>query len=286
MASLAGGTCIDVDVSAPASTAAQQQKQKRSLDANDSAALLHVPHKSQRSSVERAVSNPHPHHGVVWCGSVCGAAEALLAADSLATMVKRPLPTRVADSFVRYVASQPCWPNTQELHPMEATHARVAIIEFPSKSPLDTIDAAKGYGRGLPPRHHPQVASARAAIAHVLSVLPDECAAAAMLDASDLLSGLRMHHHTKWRQFIVRLELVRGDTCQRWHRDLNICRSIVTYVVSESWREVGSTSTTPTHPVREHQPTPTLHPAPGTRDAFGTRRRRDTRCRRHSGSGR
>ena len=29
--------------------------------------------------------------------------------------------------------------------------------------------------------------------------------------------------------FTNAIELVRGDTCQRWHRDLNVCRTIVTY---------------------------------------------------------
>ena len=151
---------------------------------------------------------------VMSCSSVCHAAEALLAEDSLATFVKRPLTDRVAEDFASYVASQPRWPDTHDLHPMEATHDRIAVIEFAHEG--QTLEAATGYGRNLPPRHSPQVASARAAISQVLRVLPDDCAAAAARDASDLLEALRQH--TGWRQYIVRLELVRGDTCQRWRR--------------------------------------------------------------------
>ena len=60
------------------------------------------------------------------------------------------------------------------------------------------------------------MASARAAIAHVLSVLPAECAEPVARDASELLQSL--HRHTGRRQFIMHLELVRGDTCQKWAR--------------------------------------------------------------------
>jgi hypothetical protein len=175
-----------------------------------------------------AQKSPRSLQRVVCSSSVCSAAEALLAPDSLATLVKRSLPKLVADAFSSYVASQPRWPDTHELHPMESTHDRVAVIEFSHEEGRRTLDAATGYGRNLPPRHSPRVASARVAIAQVLCVLPDECAAAAARDASDLLEALRLH--TGWRQYIVRLELVRGDTCQKWHRDLNVCRSIVTYV--------------------------------------------------------
>ncbi len=178
-----------------------ERTQKRSPDTR---ALL-PPHKAQRS-VQR----------VVCCSSVCNAAEALLAADCLATFVKRPLTDRVVDAFSSYLASQPSWPDTDDLHPMEATYDRIAVIEFTHEG--QTLEAAIGYGRNLPPRHSPQAASASAAIAQVLRVLPDDCAAAAARDASELLEALR--HHTGWRQYIVRLELVRGDTCQRWRCSL------------------------------------------------------------------
>ena len=180
---------------------ADERTQKR---APDKRALL-PPHKAQRS-VQR----------VVCCSSVCNAAEALLAADCLATFVKRPLTDRMVDAFSSYLASQPSWPDTDDLHPMEATYDRIAVIEFAREG--QTLEAAIGYGRNLPPRHSPQAASASAAIAQVLRVLPDDCAAAAARDASELLEALR--HHTGWRQYVVRLELVRGDTCQRWRRSL------------------------------------------------------------------
>ena len=159
------------------------------------------------------------------CSSVRDAAEALLARDTLASFVKRPLSDRVAGAFARYVASRPRWPDTEDLHPLEATHDRIAIIDFLHGH---TLCSAVGYGKGLPPRHSSDVASASAAIATVLSVLPEELAAAAALDAAELLQALR--ESSGGRQYILRLELVLGDTCQRWHRDLNICRSIVTYV--------------------------------------------------------
>ena len=180
---------------------ADERTQKR---APDKRALL-PPHKAQRS-VQR----------VVCCSSVCNAASELTAADCLATFVKRPLTDRMVDAFSSYLASQPSWPDTDDLHPMEATYDRIAVIEFAHEG--QTLEAAIGYGRNLPPRHSPQAASASAAIAQVLRVLPDDCAAAAARDASELLEALR--HHTGWRQYIVRLELVRGDTCQRWRRSL------------------------------------------------------------------
>ena len=153
---------------------------------------------------------------IVCCSSVCNAAEALLAADCLGTFVKRPLMDHVVDAFSSYLASQPSWPDTHDLHPMEATYDRIAVIEFAHQG--QALEAAIGYGRNLPPRHSPQVASASAAIAQVLSVLPVDCAATATRDAYELLEAL--HQHTGWRQYIVRLELVRGDTCQRWRRSL------------------------------------------------------------------
>lgn len=154
--------------------------------------------------------------------SVRLAADALSAEAALASYVERPLPEHVAKSFRSYLASRPTWPDTEHLHPMEATHDRIAIIDF---SRGDTLDSAIGYGRNLPPRH--SAVPAGAAIAHVLSVLPSELATVATLDAIALLDALR--RETGRRQYILRLELVLGDTCRRWHRDLNICRCIVTY---------------------------------------------------------
>ena len=111
------------------------------------------------------------------------------------------------DAFRSYLASQPSWPDTDGLHPMEATHDRITVIEFAHEG--QTLEAAIGYGRNLPPRHSPQAASASAAIAQVLRVLPEACAAAVASDASELLEALRQH--TGWRQYIVRLELVREE---------------------------------------------------------------------------
>mmetsp|Transcript_50427 Transcript_50427/g.116398 ORF Transcript_50427/g.116398 Transcript_50427/m.116398 type:complete len:309 (-) Transcript_50427:313-1239(-) len=168
---------------------------------------------------------------VTSCRTVCCAAEALASCGCVAALVRRPLAQHVTRAFEEYVASGPRWPDTDELHPMEATHDRLAIIDF-SRAPhhheqADTLAAATGYGRNLPPRHSTNVASASAAIEAVLSVLPAELADVASRDASELLVALR--RHTGRRQFILRLELVLGDTCQQWHRDLNISRAIVTY---------------------------------------------------------
>ena len=48
------------------------------------------------------------------------------------------------------------------------------------------------------------------------------------IDAEELLCAL--WKETQATVYQVRLELVRGDTCQKWHRDMNTLRSIVTYV--------------------------------------------------------
>jgi len=146
--------------------------------------------------------------------------------------VHRPLTDEVVLAFAEYVALRPRWPGAHELHPLEATHGRVAIIDFTAQAPRDqsqgdALAGATGYGRDLPPRNSANVASARAAIEVVLSVLPAQLAKVAALDASELLASLR--RHTGRRQFILRLELNLGDTCQKWHRDLNISRAIVTY---------------------------------------------------------
>jgi hypothetical protein len=190
---------------------------KRTLDVGDDDSLT-------RSN--SAGGNPdESDRSVMCCSSVRRAADALLAEDILATFVKRPLPEHVADAFNRYMASAPRWPDTEGLHPLEATHDRVAIVEFSLEG--ETVEEASGYGRNLPSRHNPDVASAKSAMAQVFSVLPKECAATATLDASALLEAL--HHCTGRRQFILRLEYILGDTCQRWHRDQNICRTIITY---------------------------------------------------------
>jgi len=178
--------------------------------------------KAQRSGLPR----------VTLCSTVCDAAQALSAEHTVATLVqRRPLAEDVARAFDEYVASRPRWPGADELHALEATHGRVAIIDFTSvpqdQAQGDALAGATGYGRDLPPRKSANVASARTAIELVLSVLPAELASVVMNDASELLAALR--RHTGRRQFILRLELNLGDTCQRWHRDLNISRSIVTY---------------------------------------------------------
>jgi len=162
---------------------------------------------------------------VKMCPSVDSAAAALLDRDCVASFVRRPLLD--TDGFADYVASRPEWPDCHEFHPLEATWDRVVLIEFSSVSDNDDpLSRARGYGKGLPPKNR-QGAPASRAIAEVTSVLPDNLAQVVVEDASKLL--LSLHRHTGRRLFIMRLELVRGDTCQRWHCDQNFSRSLVTY---------------------------------------------------------
>jgi hypothetical protein len=177
------------------------------------------------------------------CRSVERAAAALKEGSCIASFVTRPLSNVVSQQFAEYVATRPKWEESEHQHPMEATVDRVVVIDFQSKlgrSTAGTTNAvgqalpsdgglfgAIGYGRGLPPRASPQVASAAQAISQVVRVLPPELADIVANDAAELLLGLRVH--TNRRQFIVRLELVVGDTCQRWHSDMNISRCLVTY---------------------------------------------------------
>merc|ERR1712232_1521508 len=97
----------------------------------------------------------------------------------------------------------------------------------------DPLGVGHCYGAGLPGRNSGKDASIRGGLAQVVSVLPDEAAAPGfrahvVADAQALLLSLRAE--TKANEFTVRLELVVGDTCQLWHHDHNVLRSIVTYV--------------------------------------------------------
>merc|ERR1712217_486685 len=84
-------------------------------------------------------------------------------------------------------------------------------------------------GRNLPRRGAVPSANAYRGVAEVVSVFPDGPARRGVArDAEALLHALWTKTGAKVYQ--VRLEHVRGDTCQKWHRDMNTLRSIVTYV--------------------------------------------------------
>lgn len=165
---------------------------------------------------------------VIPCESIDDAASTLNDVDCVAAMMRRSLDNETEQAFIEYLDARPRWPRMDDLHPLEATLDRVAIIDF-SRAPAgaDGLCGAIGYGAGLPPRRSPDVASAEAALVEVASVLPEKLGKIIIEDASRLLSALR--RSTRRRQYKLMLELVRGDTCQKWHCDQNISRSIVTY---------------------------------------------------------
>lgn len=182
----------------------------------------------EETSVARAVVLEGDAH-------VESAAAALEDSECTASLLRRPLNEELLQNFAEYVASEPRWPEAEDLHPLEATWDRIAVIDFSSltggdagNTGADILSSAIGYGRGLPPRFSAQVASARVAISEVMRVLPEDLAEVLASDAAELL--LALWKHTNRRQFILRLELVLGDTCQKWHCDQNILRSLVTYV--------------------------------------------------------
>lgn len=154
-------------------------------------------------------------------------------AASDVVLIRRP-PEQCSDALQcldSYLSTKPVWPDTEDYHPLDATHDRVALIDFkgvPSDD-ADPLVAAIAMGRNLARRDAVQNSNAYHGVAEVVSVLPvgpgRDCV---KRDAEELLRGL--WRETKATVYQVRLELVRGDTCQKWHRDMNTLRSIVTYV--------------------------------------------------------
>jgi len=169
---------------------------------------------------------------VVECASFAEAVEALPRTDCVASLVRRTLDEDISQAFAAYLSSRSrsAWPEAEGLHPLEASVDRVAVIDFSAVGLKheDGLGAAVAYGRGLPPRFSPAPASARQAIDRMVSVLPAQLADVVSRDASALL--LALWTHTGRRQYILKLELVLGDTCQKWHCDRNISRSLITYV--------------------------------------------------------
>eukprot|EP00929_Paragymnodinium_shiwhaense_P092733 TRINITY_DN52723_c0_g1_i1.p1 TRINITY_DN52723_c0_g1~~TRINITY_DN52723_c0_g1_i1.p1 ORF type:complete len:292 (-),score=25.39 TRINITY_DN52723_c0_g1_i1:62-937(-) len=130
-----------------------------------------------------------------------------------------------------YLATKPVWPDDDEYHPQEATRDRVALIDFSGVEgdAEDPLADAIAIGRDLPRKGAVPSANAYRGIAQVVSILPAGPARDGVArDAEALLHAL--FKQTKAEQFQVRLERVLGDTCQKWHRDWNTLRSIVTYV--------------------------------------------------------
>jgi len=148
--------------------------------------------------------------------------------DAVAAYFRRPLGVSAARGFEEYLSAKPAWPGWEERDPREASMDRVVIIDFGACPHDPDLDLATGYGVGLPGRYSAQVASGTRAVAHVLCVLPEGIRSLVASDAAALLVALRAQ--TGYRQYIVRLEKVVGDTCLRWHSDRNISRSLITYV--------------------------------------------------------
>ena len=175
----------------------------------------------------KRAAQPEQGRSVLNRASVDAAAAALLAADTSAVLVPRPLEDGLGRAFAEYVASCPDWPDAEERHPLEASWDRVAIIDFLEKAEGSSLEGAIGYGRGLPPRNSADRASAIDALAKVTQPLPQALANFVQHDAIDTVCALRQH--TGRPQFLVRLEFVVGDTCPKWHCDYNISRSLITY---------------------------------------------------------
>lgn len=170
---------------------------------------------------------------LVESSSLLSGAVALDNVDSDVVLIRRP-PEQCSDvlqCLQEYLSTDPVWPDTEDYHPLEATHDRVALIDFKGV-PFDTADplaAAIAMGRNLPRRGAAQSANAYRGVAEVVSVLPIGSGRDGVArDAEELLRAL--WKETRATVYQVRLELVRGDTCQKWHRDTNTLRSIVTYV--------------------------------------------------------
>eukprot|EP00931_Biecheleriopsis_adriatica_P114753 TRINITY_DN90665_c0_g1_i1.p1 TRINITY_DN90665_c0_g1~~TRINITY_DN90665_c0_g1_i1.p1 ORF type:complete len:267 (+),score=35.18 TRINITY_DN90665_c0_g1_i1:118-918(+) len=150
-----------------------------------------------------------------------------------AVIVQRTLPANLAIQFDAFVkAPTDGWPSQD---PRDATWDSCALIDFtgvPAEHG-DPFAAGRAYGARLPPRNSGKAANVYDGLAQVFSLLPDEGTAPGMRatvaeDAKALLLALR--EQTAAPQFTVRLELVVGDTCQKWHHDHNVLRSIITYV--------------------------------------------------------
>lgn len=139
----------------------------------------------------------------------------------------RTLDEATARAFEAYVASGPNWTvwNHTVIDPV--SWDRAAVIDYGSS--IDgALSSAVAYGDGLPPRFSANPAPAQDGIDLLLSVLPSHLAAVVAEDAAELLRALR--ECTAYEQFRVKLELVRGDACKKWHCDYNIARSLITYV--------------------------------------------------------
>jgi len=160
----------------------------------------------------------------------CGVA--LLGMTSSDVVVVRRRPTATALKHLsQYISTKPVWPNTEDCHPLECTHDRVAFIDFSDVSPenTDPLSAAVAMGQNLPRRGAVPGANAYRGVAEVVSVLPAGPGRDLIArDAEELLHEL--WKETKAVEYQVRLELVLGDTCTKWHRDVNTLRSLITYV--------------------------------------------------------
>jgi len=146
-------------------------------------------------------------------------------------LVRRQLCGDALECLNQYLSTKPIWPNAEHYHPLESTHERVAFIDFSgvSSDTADPLSAAVAMGQNLPRRSAGAVANAYRGVAEVVSVLPAGLGRDLVTqDAEGLLHELWTE--TKATEYQVRLELVLGDTCSRWHRDVNVLRSLVTYV--------------------------------------------------------
>lgn len=163
--------------------------------------------------------------------SIISGVRSLCKPDYDAVLVRRRNIASLLNQIDEYMESGPVWPNTDEHHPMDATIDRVALIDFSSvtSSHTDPLAIACAYGRNLPPRCAVPNATARMGVAEVLSVLPEGVVRSAVTEDAEAML-LAVWKHTQVSQLQLRLEFIRGDTCQKWHRDVNTLRCIFNYV--------------------------------------------------------
>ena len=193
-----------------------------------------------------------PPPSAIACASLDDACASFVEGDCTAALVRRPLSSPSKRLFRAYMGSDleaGAWKlEAEAVDPREATLDRCVLLELPGanggsggmsngggisggggggEGGDDLISRARGYGRGLPAAALGG-ATGEEALSELLRVLPESCISLVGGDACDLVGAL--WRHTGCCSFRVSLEIVRADTCQRWHMDHNISRSIVTYV--------------------------------------------------------
>eukprot|EP00928_Gymnodinium_smaydae_P021150 TRINITY_DN1822_c1_g4_i1.p1 TRINITY_DN1822_c1_g4~~TRINITY_DN1822_c1_g4_i1.p1 ORF type:complete len:284 (-),score=53.44 TRINITY_DN1822_c1_g4_i1:24-875(-) len=173
---------------------------------------------------------------VAVCTEVFAGASRLADRSCGAVIVQRPLAEELQRRFEDFVAGPAAdadWPSRD---PRDATWDFCALVDFSGLPPHfegDPLAEGQAFGARLPARGSGREASVRDALRGLCALLPDETEAPGLRklvldDFEKILLALR--EHTSASEYKVGLELIVGDTCQKWHHDHNVLRCIVTYV--------------------------------------------------------